>query len=133
MFPLQRSEDLVFQILSNPDIPSQQNKISQDLIFDNTCGFAPLDFTTAAHHHEFAATTAAATAPGVAPGSSRKRQRREGAADATEGKADENHKMKRIMHREIERQRRQEMATLYASLRSLLPLEYVKVINHCCC
>ncbi|KAI3458231.1 hypothetical protein Pfo_014894 [Paulownia fortunei] len=96
MFPSQHSDELLFQ---EPSI------LQQDWIVD----------------HAFAESSNLVTR-------SAKKRQRISKSGFQESKDEETNgcKLRKIMHREIERQRRQEMATLYASLRSLLPLEYIR-------
>ncbi|XP_061359006.1 transcription factor bHLH118-like [Gastrolobium bilobum] len=101
MFPLQRGNELVIQFSNSPH--HEQHEISQDLILDD---YASLDVNDCDKKL-----------------STRKKLSYGG--DKNHGASNEQ-KKKKIVHREIERQRRQEMATFYASLRSLLPLEFIK-------
>ncbi|XP_021294102.1 transcription factor bHLH120-like [Herrania umbratica] len=95
-------DEMFFQVSSNSD---PQNTTPQDKILD----FAlPVDGTSNLSSNM----------------GSRGQQRKLWASDKSENSNDDN--KKKLMHRDIERQRRQEMATLYASLRTLLPLEYIK-------
>ncbi|XP_059669348.1 transcription factor bHLH118-like [Cornus florida] len=99
MFPLHQRHELVFQIPSN--ISSQQQKIQEDLIK----GQASLE------------------GEGSSPTRSAGKRGRKlliGIGD------DHDNKQKRIVRKEIEKQRRKEMTDLYASLRSQLPIEYIK-------
>ncbi|KAL3521472.1 hypothetical protein ACH5RR_019621 [Cinchona calisaya] len=98
MYPFQQSNELENQI---PYIPCQPDQILDNLVtFDNTSTLPP---------------------------TIGKKQRRSSSEIQENGSQENEHNMlKRIMHRDIERQRRQEMANLHASLRSLLPVEYIK-------
>ncbi|CAL0303560.1 unnamed protein product [Lupinus luteus] len=105
MFPLQRSNnELVIQFSNLPH--QQQNQFFEDLILDN------YDFLNVNDSDKIFS-------------SSQPKKLIYGAEESSHGDSIE-HKKKKIVHREIERQRRQEMATLHASLRSLLPLEFIK-------
>ncbi|KAK2653702.1 hypothetical protein Ddye_013558 [Dipteronia dyeriana] len=110
MFPLHTGDDLFFSVSSsNP----QQYKIPQDLILDDL--HASLDDSDITHNNSM--------------GKSRRQKLSCAMMDTNEissSSGNGNNKNKKLMHRDIERQRRQEMATLHASLRSLLPLEFIK-------
>ncbi|KAB5532393.1 hypothetical protein DKX38_019063 [Salix brachista] len=97
MFPLHQGDELCFNTSSNPH---QQHSIPQDLIL--------------AQH---AALHGSDTATKMENG----RRRNLISMDNNEVARDQ-----KMMHRNIERQRREEMTTLYASLRALLPLDFIK-------
>lgn len=101
MFPLQQGNELCFQISSNT-----RNEIPQDLITSHPALYGSTD---------------------VADDLGQSRRRKSISMDNDQSARDNSNDKKKLLHRDIERQRRQEMTTLYASLRSLLPLEYIKV------
>ncbi|KAK7380213.1 hypothetical protein VNO78_32716 [Psophocarpus tetragonolobus] len=105
MFPLQRGNELVIQFSNSPH--QQQHKISEDLILDD---YASLDVNDSISHQK----SNTSQPKKLYYGANKKNHH------------DSNEHKKKMIHKEIERQRRQEMATFYASLRSLLPLEFIK-------
>ncbi|KAI4351852.1 hypothetical protein L6164_006160 [Bauhinia variegata] len=104
MLPLNQGNELMIQISSSPH--HQQHKIT-DLILDDY-GF--LDFSDSAK----------------SVGGSQLKKLVHGYQKNHGHQYSNENKKKKIIHKEIERQRRQRMATLYASLRSLLPIEFIK-------
>ncbi|TXG70806.1 hypothetical protein EZV62_005741 [Acer yangbiense] len=113
MFPLHAGDELFFSVSSSNPHKHRQYKIPQDLILDDH--HASLDDSDITHHNSM--------------GKSRRRKLSCAMMDTNEittSSGNSNNKNKKMMHRDIERQRRQEMATLHASLRSLLPLEFIK-------
>ncbi|KAF2315718.1 hypothetical protein GH714_040250 [Hevea brasiliensis] len=105
--PSHQNNQLSFQISSTP---YQENTIPQDLLL--ILGHSTVD--------------------GIDPSKKNNMGKGRQRNPCLSHKKDENNtveistKGKRIIHRDIERRRRQEMATLYTSLRNLLPLEYIK-------
>lgn len=109
MFPLQRGNELVIQFSNSPH-HHLQHKMSQDLILDD---YASLDVNDS--NQKFSTSSISQPTKKLFYGANKKNH------DYS------NEHKKKMIHKEIERQRRQEMATFYASLRSLLPLEFIKV------
>ncbi|XP_011041656.1 PREDICTED: transcription factor bHLH118-like [Populus euphratica] len=105
MFPLHQGGELCFKISSSPH---QQDNIPQDLILA----------------HQYAEIHGSDITNNMEKG----RRRNITSMDNDEAARDNNmiNSKKKMMHRDIERQRRQEMATLHASLRALLPHEFIK-------
>lgn len=118
MFPLQRSGELCFKIYSNPN--HSDPKILQDLlkITDNyNNGLAGSGPDPLAQKVQVYSADNKGNKKMI--GSKRL------ATSNEEESGSECSRKKR--HREIEKQRRQEMASLFAGLRSLLPLEFIRV------
>lgn len=104
MFPFHQGNELCFQISPNP---IQQQNIPQDLLLDHPPHQQPYGATNLTHRV--------------------KNRGRRSISSVDNGDTKEETDKKKLLHRDIERQRRQEMTALYRSLRSLLPLEYIKV------
>ncbi|CAA2995417.1 transcription factor bHLH36-like [Olea europaea subsp. europaea] len=104
MYQSQHNNEVIFD--QNPLIIFQQDEILEDLLLDHVL----MDCSNFANEDT----------------KKRKRKSSTGVKEKNIDDSSNEYKLRKIMHRDLERQRRQEMANLYASLRSLLPPENIK-------
>ncbi|XP_022866525.1 transcription factor bHLH36-like isoform X1 [Olea europaea var. sylvestris] len=104
MYQSQHNNEVIFD--QNPLIIFQQDEILEDLLLDHVL----MDCSHFANEDA----------------KKRKRKSSTGVKEKNIDDSSNEYKLRKIMHRDLERQRRQEMANLYASLRSLLPPENIK-------
>ncbi|XP_074318979.1 transcription factor bHLH36-like [Silene latifolia] len=108
MFPFQRSCELSFKV-DNEDNPSEQD-IEDEILLGNNALFGVSNTINSDR--------------GRGRGRGRSRGRRSvslGSSSNTNNINDDEEEKKRVFHREIERQRRMEMSSLFDSLRSVIP------------
>lgn len=108
MFPLHSGDELFFKVSSNSH---QQDKIPQDLISGHASEASSIITNDMGKSHR---------------GQSFSMETDKIPSDNYNSNNSNYNNNKKLVHRDVERQRRQEMATLYASLRALLPLEFIK-------
>ncbi|XP_076923631.1 transcription factor bHLH118-like [Bidens hawaiensis] len=121
MFSFQHSDDLVFHQINIPLISFQQQATNQQDLVVKVHDHVPMEGSANSINP---VTKARKLQGGQSPSSKPNSATTDQGVELEDSK--DEHTQRKLAHREIERQRRRDMAELFASLRGLLPLEFVK-------